>query len=117
MTILEDFTARFPEFDTAVSSKYIPILEDVYPCYWGGDYDTACGKEIALNLLAHLAIQESQASSSPLKEEQSQSVGNVSVSYNLAVAPKSERRAWFRSTSYGVRYLSLTMNKHGGCFV
>jgi len=119
MTILSDFITRFPNFSEVTAGIYIPILEDVYPCYWIGNYDTDCGKEIVLNLLAHMMIQETQtdSTSSPLKAEQSKSVGNVSVSYEMATTATNERNAWFRSTSYGIRFLTLTMNKHGGCFV
>lgn len=119
MTLLTDFKARFPNFDDTIADTYIPILEDVYPCYWGGNYDTDCGKEIVLNLLAHLVLQESQSAtdSAPLKSSDSKSIGSVSVSYANPTTTMTERNSWLRSTCYGVRYLLLTSRSQGGYFV
>jgi len=118
MTVIVDFKARFPDIETVLVDKYIPILEDSWPCYWGGEY-TGCGVEIVLNLLAHLLTQEAAAadgSSDSSKSESSKSVGSVSIGYSTST-PKSDRDEWLKSTSYGTRFLWLTSHNHGGCFV
>lgn len=117
MALIDDFKARFPEFDTATVDQYIPILEDVYPCYYGGAYE-GCGVEIVLNLLGHLLSVETQQGAGSPKFTQSKSVGNVSISYSEGYVPTSQRDAWLRTTKYGTRYLMLTGNRAlGGYFV
>ena len=37
MAVSTDFKTRFPEFETTIVDQYIPILEPVWPSYWGGD--------------------------------------------------------------------------------
>lgn len=114
MTVIADFKTRFPEFDTDEVDTYLPTQIELWPCYWGGEYED-CGVEIVLNLLAHLFVQETSSGSGALKDENSKSVGNVSASYNIET--KSERALWFRSTKYGIRFLLLTQYNHGGYFV
>lgn len=117
MALIDDFKARFPEFDTATVDQYIPILEGVYPCYYGGAYE-GCGVEIVLNLLGHLLTVETQTGAGSPKSTQSKSVGNVSINYSEGYAANSERTAWFKTTKYGARYLLLTGNRGiGGYFV
>ena len=100
-----------------LAEQYIPILEGVYPHYYGGGYEGA-GVEIVLNLLGHLVTVETQAGAGNPKVEQSKSVGSVSVSYAAGYATTSERDAWFKTTRYGARYLILTANRGmGGRFV
>jgi len=36
MAVSDDFKSRFPEFDAVTVDQYIPILEPVWPSYWGG---------------------------------------------------------------------------------
>ena len=117
MPIIDDFTGRFPEFDIAIVDQYLPILEPLWSCYWGGSYDEPCGKEIVLNLIAHLIVGETTAGSGNIKEVQSKSVGSVSVSYSPGVAPSSARNVWLNTTRYGSRYLLLTSRPVGGIFV
>ena len=117
MPLLDDFKNRFPEFEAATVDQYIPILEPVWPCYWGGDYSDSCGQEIVLNLLAHLITVEISAGSENVKTAQSKSVGSVSVSYSQGYAPTSERNAWLKTTKYGARYQLLTSRNAGGFFV
>ena len=117
MAVLADFKIRFPEFDPATVDQYIPILESVWPSYWGGDYAAPCGQEIVLNLLAHLITTEISAGSDNVKTAQSKSVGSVSVSYSQGYAPTSERNAWLKTTKYGARYQLLTSRNAGGFFV
>ncbi len=114
MAILDDFKARFPEFDTTQVDTFLPTQIEVYPYYWGGEY-TGRGVEIVLNLLAHLLVQATSDGTGALQAASSKSVGSVSVGYNLQT--RSERELWFRSTQYGMRFLFLTMYDRGGCFV
>ena len=117
MAVSDDFKSRFPEFDAVTVDQYIPILEPVWPSYWGGDYAAPSGQEIVLNLIAHLITAEISAGSDNVKTAQSKSVGSVSVSYSPGYAPTSERTAWLKTTKYGVRYLWLTSRNSGGFFV
>jgi len=117
MAVSDDFKSRFPEFDAVTVDQYIPILEPVWPSYWGGDYAAPSGQEIVLNLLAHLITAEISAGSENVKTAQSKSVGSVSVSYSPGYAPTSERNAWLKTTKYGARYLWLTSRNAGGFFV
>jgi len=114
MTVIDDFKARFPEFDTTEVDTYLPTLIELWTCYWGGTY-VDCGVEVVLNLLAHMFVQEIAGGSGALKDETSKSVGNVSASYSIKT--ESERSLWFRATRYGMRFLLLTMHDHGGYFV
>lgn len=114
--IIDDFKSRFPDFDSAQVDTYLPILEPVWPCYYGGTYE-GCGVEIVLNLLAHMLVSETNASSSSVQRIQSKSVGSVSASYAAGVAATSERNEWLKTTKYGVRYMMLTRRRQGGIFV
>ncbi len=116
MAVIDDFKARFPEFAEADVDQYLPILEPVWSCYYGGEY-TDCGKEVVLNLLAHLLTAELQAGSGNPKSTQSKSVGNVSISYSEGYASTTQRDAWLKTTKYGSRYLLLTSNNIGAFFV
>lgn len=115
MALIDDFKARFPEFDTAVVDQYLPILEDVWPCYYGQAY-TACNKEIVLNLVAHLLVMQQAPGAGPVKEESRRSVGSVSVSYE-ARANTSNLSDFFGSTKYGQMYLLLTSTRRRAYFV
>ncbi len=116
MALIDDFKSRFPEFSTSVVDTYIPILEDVWPCYYGGVYED-CGIEIILNLLAHMMTIETSSGSSNVQTTQSKSVGSVSVSYAQGFASSNMRDDWLRTTKYGLRYLMLTRKRQGAIFV
>ena len=117
MALIDDFKIRFTEFQESVVDQYIPILEPVWPCYYGGSYDDSCDKEIVLNLVAHLLVAETASGSTTVKNTQSQSVGNVSVSYAPGMASSSFRDDWLGSTKYGQRYMMLTRSRSGAVFV
>ena len=112
MALIDDFKARFPEFDTAVVDQYLPILEPVWPCYYGGDYSQVCDKEIILNLLAHLLVGESATSSNASRTVASKTVGSVSVSY-AGLDSQSSTTDFFATTKYGQRYLMLIGRNSG----
>ena len=116
MALIDDFKCRFPEFEVADADLYIPILEPVWPCYYGGSYE-GCGVEIILNLLAHLLVGEISEGSDSERASSSISVGNVSESFEALSASTSDRLDWLRSTKYGQRYIMLTKSRRGGCFV
>lgn len=118
MAIIDDFKARFPEFeDEAQIHAILPNLILVYPCYWGGSYESTCGQEIVLNLLAHLFVVQTNPGTGNPKSVQSKSVGNVSTSFESGYAPGSGRASWFRTTKYGMQYLMLSRQRQGGFFV
>lgn len=116
MALIDDFKSRFPEFDDAVVDQYLPVLEPVYPCYFGGNYEIPCDKEAILNLLAHLLVLEERTKQSSLRTTQSRSAGGVSVSYD-ASANGRDTAGFFDTTKYGQRFLVLTQSNVGGFFV
>jgi len=115
MALIDDFKTRFPEFADSVVDQYIPILEPVWPCYYGRAY-VECNKEAILNLIAHLITINSSASSAPAKDVASKSVGSVSVSY-VATQSASELFTFFNSTKYGQFFWLLTSRFRGPRFV
>lgn len=117
MALVDDFKARFPEFKPAVADQYIPIYENIYQCYFCGDYSDCCDKEIILNLLAHLITGEiTPGASGTPGNVLSKAVGNVSIQYGQAYS-QSGLRDFFGSTKYGQRFLQLTSTRHGAVFV
>jgi hypothetical protein len=113
--MIDDFKARFPEFATATVDTYLPILEPVWPSYYGRDYDA--NQEAVLNLVAHLIVMETASGSGNVKSVASVSVGSVSTAYSAATQTGGERYDFFRTSKYGTRFLRLTMARHGGVAV
>lgn len=116
MSLTTDFKDRFPEFDEATVDQYLPPLEPVWPCYYGGNYDVPCDKEAILNLLAHLMTTEVNASSASSRNVNSKSVGSVSVGY-AALTDNTMLTDYFLTTKYGQRYLMLISARSGAIFV
>lgn len=116
MALIDDFKTRFPEFDTAVVDQFFPIVEPVYPCYFGGDLETPCDKEAALNLIAHLIVLEDRDKQTSLRTTQSRSAGGVSLSYAASANGRSTS-GFFDTTKYGQRFLVLTQHNIGAAFV
>lgn len=118
MAIIDDFKARFPEFDDNIVDDRLPVLIEIYPAYFNRPYDLVANKEIILNLLAHLLVCD-QASSDDVSSGSvvmSQSVGSVSES----LAPKNiKSELWdlFGGTKYGQTYIQLTRRFAGGRFL
>lgn len=124
MAIIDDFKARFPEFDTAVVDAKFPLIEPEWPCYFNRPYDTdTCDDAIILMLCAHLMAMEVAAGSqsgtgTPSRSAQSKSVGSVSVSYDAQTQTGGAMFDFFRTTSYGQRYLRMVSKyRIGGVFV
>ena len=117
MSLLTDFKTRFPELTNTQTDLVIPTLEQVWPCYYGGDYSLVCDREVILNLVAHLFVDETSAGSGSLKSVSSKSVGSVSVSYANATYSGGEGYDFFKTTKYGKRYLMLTQQNSGAVFV
>ena len=117
MAIIDDFKTRFPEFQTSDVDTYLPALINVYKFYYDRNYECARHIEIILQLLAHLLVDTLNGSTTPMREEQQKTVGNVSATYNGSVPHKSASRLWFSATKYGMHYIALTAHDHGGLFV
>jgi hypothetical protein len=117
VAFVDDFKARFPEFDTAQVDALVPTLEGVYPCYTGWTYEGVCGKEIVLQLVAHLFVIETSSGPSNVRTTDSKTVGNVSVSYSGGYQGDSKDWDFFSSTKYGKRYLFLIEGNGGAVFV
>lgn len=118
MAMIDDFKARFPNFEyfTQLDAVF-PIFEAIYPEYYNGNYDNARDKEIILNLIGHLIVDQQTGGSGANKAIASQSVGSVSVSYESSALNARPAFAFFSWTKYGSRYLSLTADIMGGHFV
>lgn len=125
MALVDDFKARFPELVTqygeAVVNQRIVILENVYTCYFCGDYNDKCDREAILNLLAHMLVVDQSGTTSAAGSGMggavsSKSVGNVSVSYG-ATSDQGINRDAFGSTKYGATFLLLISGRRGAYFV
>lgn len=116
MALIDDFKARFPEFDEAAVDKYLPILEPVWPCYFNKQY-LDCNQEAILNLVAHLLVMEIRTNAAPAQTIASKSVGSVSTSYVAPVASAGQTTDLFQTTKYGQRFLLLISSSFGGCAV
>ena len=122
MALIDDFKARFPEFTDAVVDVWIPILEPVYPAYYGLAY-VAATQEATLNLLAHLISLEpgtglkSAKGSASSQIVASKSVGSVSVSHAAATQSGGAMYDYYNATKYGQRFLMLTARRYGGMAV
>ncbi|MGE4267170.1 MAG: DUF4054 domain-containing protein [Deferribacterales bacterium] len=113
MALIDDFKTRFPEFNVTVVNSRVPVLEGIYPSYYGDSY-TAANKEIILNLIAHLLVLDSPTSvsttnSSVKKFVTSKSTTSNGLSTDYA-KPESLtfQQEFFSSTSYGQRFLYLS---------
>lgn len=118
MALIDDFKARFPEFDSALVDQLFPPIDATWECYYGGSLDVPCEKEAALQLMAHLFVLEQGASdgnSGAVKDIASKSVGSVSVSYGNA--QPSDGHAFWMTTRYGQRFWYLTSSNMGPHFV
>ena len=114
MPLVDDFKARFVEFEEADVDRLWPSLSLEWPCLYGADYgQDDCDDQIILNIIAHLLFIELQASQASRKDAVSKSVGSVSVSY--AQGDSGRLFEYFNTTKYGQRALML-MNKNQGAF-
>ena len=115
MALIDDFKARFPQFDAAAIDSLWSSFEASWPCYYGFEYgNNACTDEAIFNLIAHLFVieQESQTSNGAKKDISSQSVGNVSVTYSGGGSDSSNVQ-FFNTTVYGQKFLMLIKNRMG----
>lgn len=119
MAILDDFKLRFPEFEAKgvdVDGLLPPIIE-IVSCLNGWDYTTKCGKEVILNLLAHLLVIASSPDYTPIGTVSGVSVGDVSITNSVTTALASRSGEFFNTTKYGRMYLQLISCNIGGVFV
>lgn len=119
MALIDDFKARFTEFDTAVVDASLPALILEYPAFYGGEYDDGSSDDdrAILYLLAHLLSIEVNAGTSgaPALLASSQTVGSVSVSF--ASGSTAWSAGWFETTWYGQRFWRITSQFGGARFV
>lgn len=114
MALIDDFKAKFPEFDTTVVDNNIPALESVYPCMYGAKYGvTDCEDEAILYLLAHLLSLQTSGKTAIFAS--SKSDGDVSISYTLP-NNVTEQYLFFASTSYGLLFWQVTFQDSQGAF-
>lgn len=108
MALIDDFKARFPQFDDALVDQIFPIIENVWQCYFDAEYEGCC-QEAILQLLAHLFVIETNTDNGPILQKASTTVGSVSESY-ISESNKSANEIWFGSTKYGQAFLRITEN-------
>jgi len=112
MAMIDDFKAKFPEFNSTKVDAAFPFLEDEYICLYDYKYDAnACADKIILYLLAHLFVLKETDGTGSIKDAQSKAVGSVSVSY-VANFETSGFFNFYNTTKYGQAFLMLT-NKNG----
>lgn len=117
MSLLTDFITRFPELSNDNTATVVERLDKVWPCYYGGNYESNCDREIILNLVAHLFVDETNPGTGSLKSVNSKSVGSVSVGYSSDTFSGGQLYDTFRTTKYGKRFLMLTAKNAGARFV
>ena len=118
MSLKNDLITRFPDLDTALIDKYLPLYETAYKVYYNADYGAnKYDDEIILNLLAHLIlISNAKNSGDNIKQVASESVGSVSVNYApLQLANQDD--VFFNSTIYGQVFKMLIKRNNGAYFV
>ena len=121
MALIDDFKARFPQFDSTTVDSLFPSIEAVYPCLYGFAYGAAnCNDQAVLYLCAHLFILNenmTNGNDSASRLEQSKSVGSVSVSYSIDPNSLTLNRQLLGTTVYGQIFLRLTSSRQGAMFV
>ncbi len=118
MPLLDDFKARYPQFDTAQVDAAWPSIDPAYLCYYGVEYGqgTTCDNEVILVLCAHLFTIQSSGNNSPRLVATSKAVGNVSTNYSTGDV--GEYRSFFMSSKYGQQFLQMTNRQaQGAIFV
>lgn len=96
MALIDDFKARFTEFDTVTVDAVFSSLESSYSSYFGGSYSS--NVETILQLLAHLFVVETVMN---------QAMGGVIDDKN------EDPESFFRLSKYGQRYLALIKHNYG----
>ena len=116
MSILEDFKAKFPEFDETIVDEQLPALIDMYQCIYCAEYGVNdCDDQAILYLLAHLLSLQTTGNSGNFAS--SKSDGDVSISYALPTT-YTGNQLYYMSSKYGVTFWQLTnKNAQGGFFV
>jgi hypothetical protein len=109
---VEEFRARFPEFDeTTYPDATVQALIDDTCCYfdierWDCSYKRGHSLYLAHLLTLRSSQQGGDAGSGTLGQEQSKAADGVSVSY-ATHSPSNFNEAFFAGTSYGQEYLML----------
>jgi len=114
MANIDDFKARFPNFDATVVDSLFPFIEQEWECYFCGDYSNDCDKAAILMLQAHLFVMESNPSEASARLQQSKSVGSVSVGYAGPTHSGGQNYDFFNTTKYGQRFLMLIKKRGPG---
>jgi len=112
-----DFRVKFPQFSDGVeyTDEAIQAALDEAQCYMGTDENHWCGKYdsaqcyLAAHILAGNVVAEADpigagATSGPISNKLA---GDVSVTRQITIRPRSEFEEWLIGTIYGQRYLLL----------
>lgn len=122
MTMLSDFLNRFPDFDVAIATTYVPIYENVYRAYYNTLYGvTSFDDEVILNVIAHLItmfhIMSTSTGSSVGGAVTSRTVDGVSEDYSVATNLTVGASDWWYKTAYGQVFMTLTSKFKGGAVI
>ena len=114
--IIDAFTTRFPFFDAVKVHQLLPFLLDEYKFYYNHDYKGVYKTPI-LYCLAHMYYLETQVSTSQIKDDfanlkpvypmNSEAMGDLSASYDIAPLTGTAFKDYFKTTQYGQRFLSM----------
>jgi hypothetical protein len=113
--IMDDFKARFPQFDEPTIDAILPSLIAEYKSYYCREY--TCETQAAiLQLLAHMYKLEIDDSDEAMRNVSSTSVDGVSESYEARNAD-TNLDIMFSTTKYGEKFLYLIQSDQGTYFV
>jgi hypothetical protein len=117
MSLTSDFKTRFPEFNATVVDARFPVLIPTYPDYFNYPYLTDLKvNETILNLMAHLLMDDQQASQNQINLFVSTGVGKVSGQFSIP-AITTGFRSYFGASKYGQKFLFRSGTRQGGIFV
>lgn len=111
--MINDFKARFPEFVAATVDQHFPVIESVWPSYYGGAYSDTT-KELILNLCAHLMYEDLGTGAEGSQQVESRTLGIISEK----LSTKSHGgNGQFDRTKYGRRFMMLARSSAGAVVV
>lgn len=116
MALIDDFKARFPEFNSTLVDENFSNVEEDYPLFYDKFYgESEKTDKVILMLLAHLFAVETDPSQGQYNQFSSNSVRSVSGSFSLP-AITTEWRSFFNSKKYGQRFLLMIRKRQGVLF-
>jgi hypothetical protein len=117
VALIDDFKARFSQFNSDSVDNVFPFLEKDYIYYYNFPYVEGGPKsEIILFLLAFLYKVEKSPSDGQKNQVRSASAKGVSSTFNVSDM-STEQRNFLNSNDYGQRFLRMANRRQGTFFV